>query len=247
MTSFLLGLQFLSIIQFKNDKEIDLEKLGKSTAYFPLIGLLLGLILIAANFIYTKFLPQTVANILLLITLIAVRGGFHLDGFADTIDGFFSGRDKEKILEIMKDSRIGSHGVVGLVCLILFKFTLLNSISELYKWKALLIMPVFGQLTMVFPISLYPYARKEGLGKIFAEHSGVLQLTIASITALIIMIFLFKAGGLILIIGFLISVFILTRFSLKKINGFTGDVYGAIEELMEVIMLFMILVLERIV
>lgn len=249
MWAFLQGFQFLTAIPIPQKKLTempisDLEELGRSTAFFPLIGGLLGLILVGVNFLGTKFLPNSVTNVLLIIVLILIRGGLHLDGFIDTVDGLFSGKEREKILEIMRDSRVGAHGVTAVICLLLLKFTLLNSLSHAIKWKALILMPSMGQWAIVYAAALYPYARTEGgIGKLFAEKTGGRELALASLTVAFLSIYLLKAFSLAIIFGLMILTLFLSRFVFSKIQGFTGDTYGALTETIEVWVLLLILIL----
>jgi len=252
MSVFLQGLRFLTVIPVPRKKKLaqvsvpDLEELGRSTAFFPLIGSLLGMVLAGVNFLGTKFLPNSVINVFLIIILILIRGGLHLDGFIDTVDGFFSGKDREKILEIMRDSRVGAHGVTAVICLLLFKFSLLNSLTRTIKWKALILMPAMGQWAIVYAAALYPYARaEEGIGKIFAEKTGGRELALATLTITFLSVYLFKIPSLMLIFGLVISTIFLSRFVSFKIQGFTGDTYGALAEITEVWILLLILILLR--
>lgn len=121
MKGFLRALQFLTIIRISKDLDITEEKLGNSMACFPLVGLFLGLILVGVRTVLDAVLPASLADILVIVTLVIVAGHFHLDGFADTVDGLAGGKDREKILAIMRDSRIGSFAVTGLALLLLLK------------------------------------------------------------------------------------------------------------------------------
>ncbi|MBI3398405.1 MAG: adenosylcobinamide-GDP ribazoletransferase, partial [Deltaproteobacteria bacterium] len=111
MKGFIYALQLLTIIPIKIKDAVDERDLGKSTAFFPLVGAVQGAILVAANLLFSKFLPHDITSVLVLTVLILTNGGFHLDGFADTIDGLTGGSTKEERLDIMKDSRIGAIGV----------------------------------------------------------------------------------------------------------------------------------------
>lgn len=252
MWAFLQGLQFLTAIPVPQKKKLvempvaDLEKLGRATAFFPFIGVLIGLVLVGVNFLGSKFLSNSVTNVLLIILLILIRGGLHLDGFIDTVDGLFSGKDREKILEIMRDSRVGAYGVTAVICLLLLKFTLLNSLTQTMKWKALILMPAMGQWAIVYAAALYPYARaKEGIGKVFAEKTGGREMALATLTVVFLSIYLFKAFSLAIMFGLLILTVLLSRFVFSKIQGFTGDTYGALAEVIEVWVLMMILIFSR--
>ncbi|MEK7828969.1 MAG: adenosylcobinamide-GDP ribazoletransferase, partial [Deltaproteobacteria bacterium] len=105
MKGFIYALQLLTIIPIKIKDTVEERELGRSTAFFPLVGAVQGLFLVGANLIFSRFLPIEIASVFILVTLILSNGGFHLDGFADTIDGLAGGNTKEERLEIMRDSR----------------------------------------------------------------------------------------------------------------------------------------------
>jgi adenosylcobinamide-GDP ribazoletransferase len=144
---FLIALQFLTILPIRIRAELAPEDFGKSPV-FPVVGLLIGLALAGAALL-GHFLPQPVAAVLILILSIALTGGIHLDGFADTCDGFGGLRPKEKVLEIMRDSRVGVMGVTGVFCLLALKGVLLASVAPNVLWRLLILMTVFSRWSQV--------------------------------------------------------------------------------------------------
>ena len=142
MKKFLLALQFLTIIpvKMKNIKEGDLSS---SVIYFPLIGLLLGLLLVGINKVLLILnFDQFIANIILVISLILLTGGIHIDGVADTADAFLSRKNREEMLVIMRDSHIGSMGALSLISVILLKIAFLSYPGFPSKAAPLLLMCV---------------------------------------------------------------------------------------------------------
>ena len=133
MNQLLLALQFITRIPIRQDLNYDQPNIAASMTYYPLVGTLIGAILVVINQVGGSYFPPLVTNALLVIGLIVLTGGLHLDGLMDTCDGIFSGREKEKILEIMRDSRVGAFGVIGVVALFLLKFSLLVESSRQYK------------------------------------------------------------------------------------------------------------------
>ena len=132
MNAFFIGLQFLTRIKLRQQSEWSAENFGKSVKFFPLIGAVLGFVLAAAAYVLLVLLP--VLNIylpahltasLLLVLSVVLTGGLHCDGFMDTMDGIFSGRERERMLEIMKDSCVGSNAVMAFVLFMLTKWSLL--------------------------------------------------------------------------------------------------------------------------
>src|SRR3989338_5804758 len=138
MSSFLFALQFLTIIPV-NIRHIDEKRSAKAVIFFPLVGLFLGLILAAVNnlLLFFKF-EGLLINTILVISLAILTGGLHLDGLADTFDALLSRKNKEQMLEIMRDSHIGAMGVLSLISVILLKISLLSTIPLPFKTLSLL-------------------------------------------------------------------------------------------------------------
>ena len=242
MIGLLTVLRFLTRIPVGEFPE-DEKRLGKSMAYFPIMGLILGGILILVNWGFSIFLAPLVADVLTIIALIILTGALHIDGFIDTIDGLAGGKSKEEILKIMRDSQVGAFGIIGIVSLIMLKLVLLHKIPLEIKKEAILLFPVMGRWAMVIAGSLSIYARKKGTGKAFVDYCGRKELIIASLIALII------TGGFLKILGlepffFILALtLLLTRFISKRIEGMTGDTLGAVNEIMEVGTLFILFLL----
>ena len=242
MKSFLIALQFLTIFSFGKHTK-DERVLGKSMAYFPIAGLILGGILVLVNWGFSILLAPLVADALTIIALIILTGALHIDGLIDTIDGFAGGKTKEEILNIMRDSRVGAFGIIGIVSLIMLKLVLLHEMPLEIKRGALLLFPVMGRWAMVVASSLSVYARKKGTGKAFVDYCGRKELITASLITLII------AGGFLKILGLELFLFILAltlllaKFISRRIRGMTGDTLGAVNEIMEVGSLFILFLL----
>ena len=131
MLGFLAALQFLTILPIR--RGFTNEQIGQATAYFPIVGLIIGLVLAGINFVLSGLLPSAVVNIFLIVALAVFSGALHLDGLADTFDGMAGHRTAEERLKIMKDSRIGGFGAVGLALFLLIEFVVLNSIPANIK------------------------------------------------------------------------------------------------------------------
>ena len=202
---------------------------AKSLLYFPAVGLAIGFVLVSILFI-TRFLPSQVQAVIILITLIIITGGIHLDGFADSCDALFGTFDKNKMLKIMRDSRLGAMGVLGLVSLLLLKYAIIVSIPKLVLWKWLLVMPILGRWVQVIACYLSTYARTEGRAEYFIRYVGKKELLGAGLFALAGS--LFGAGLNGVIVFLLTSVFSLgIIYGIKrKIDGMTGDTIGALNE-----------------
>jgi len=247
MKDFFIGLQFLTRIRLITQTEWSLESFGKSVKYFPLIGLVIGSILSLFSYSFIFYLPthnilvpKHVITTVLLILSIFITGGLHCDGFMDTMDGVFSGRSRDRMLEIMKDSRVGANGVTAFTMLFLSKWSLLLDMPPENLVTALFVMPIISRLGMVMGITLFPYARPDGMGKAFAQYADKKSLIFATVSTFI---FTVPLGSIAIISMASIAIFtaFFCKYITKILGGLTGDVYGALTELSEVIILFVFL------
>ena len=246
MKDFLIALQFLTIIPLKIN-HIDEKKISNSMIYFPVVGLLLGLVLAGVNnLLYNLNFQQLSVNIILVISLIFLTGGLHLDGLADTADAFLSRRNKEEMLKIMHDSHIGVMGVLSLVSIVLLKIALLASLNMHLKTTSLLLMCILSRWALVLSIALFPYARQEGKAKVFIQGINLKIFILSTVITMICAIAAWRIKGLLILLIAIVCVYITGKFINKKIGGITGDTLGAINELAEVIVLFGVCILQRI-
>ncbi|WP_094604647.1 Adenosylcobinamide-GDP ribazoletransferase [Sporomusa silvacetica DSM 10669] len=241
MKDFFTGLQFLTRIRLVEQNDWSPDSFGRSVKYFTLIGAIIGLILAGLNYVLSQFLPSHVLAAVLIIAEIVLTGGLHCDGFMDTADGVFSGRSRERMLEIMKDSRVGANGVVAFGLLLLLKYSLIIDMTPTMLFAALITMPVAGRMVMVISITSFSYARPEGMGKAFAQYAGRATLGITAVVAIAVVAALgirasISAGGAV-VAGILTA-----RYLANVLGGLTGDTYGAVTELTElaVLLLFVI-------
>lgn len=229
----LTAVSFLTIIPVHNSPN---NQPGRAFAYFPLIGLLIGITLWGTSLIKA---PATVQAFLVLLIWVVITGGLHLDGFADACDGLLATVPAEHRLAIMKDPQVGTWGAVGLIMLLLGKFTLLTEAPAL----ALLVVPTLGRMSMTLAAYSFPYARREGLGSYFRQGLGQNQLIVS------ILLFIAIVAGISIVANQLIWLFTLTipvlitlfggRWAAKRLGrGLTGDVYGGLCELTELVGLF---------
>jgi adenosylcobinamide-GDP ribazoletransferase len=186
-----------------------------------------------------------VGDTLVLIFWIWLSGGLHLDGFADSVDGFLGGHNKEEILKIMKDSSTGAKGVVALVSLLLLKFVLLVEMPLFLKDAALFFTPTIGRWSMVIAAFLGKPARlKNSMGKLFIDYVSWREVIFASLTMAVIGILLFRLYFLPLVMVGIGLVLLILKYSQKRIGGISGDILGAINEIVEVFGLLVIYLLN---
>ena len=236
MRKILIALTFLTRLPAPIPKNITAEEMGKSSAFFPLVGLILGGILVGLNWLIGHIWTSHFAiNIILLVGLIGLTGGLHLDGLMDTCDGIFSGRPKKRMLEIMKDSSVGAFGILAAICVLLLKLAFLNEVDDTQKWQALLLAPTFGRWSMTFAVVVFPYAREEGMGSAFADFANVKSLIWASSLLVITSVVVLQWRVGFIMPPLVLLSYILARGISSKLGGLTGDTYGAICEFMEMI------------
>ena len=208
---------------------------GRSMAWFPLVGLVVGAMLVILDFVLARVLPGLPGAALLLVGWVAVTGGLHLDGFIDCCDGLSGAQPAERRLEIMKDSRVGAFGVVGAVCLLLVKFSALAALAPHERAAWLLVTPVLSRWVMVWAAWRYPLARRDGVAAWFRQGLGWPQVLMAGGTAFLIALSARGVAGLGMFAAVWTVTLLVAAWVQRRIPGLTGDVYGALNELSEVV------------
>lgn len=247
MKSFLLALQFLTIIPARI-KKIAPGEMARAAAYFPAIGLLLGLVLWSVNHLLSlaQFDPVP-SNIMLVVLLVILTGGLHLDGLSDTSDAIFSGKGKTDMLAIMRDPHTGVMGVLAIVSILMLKVAFLSSILPNTKGIALVLMCVLARWSISFSVFAFPYARDDGKAKPFMDGTNRSIFFFATLIALAIVFIISKTAGL-AIFGMIAAIaYLANSFIKKKIGGITGDTIGAVNELVETAVLSGVVILQRII
>jgi len=245
---FLAALRFLTSIPLRWPRQASPEELGRSAVYFPVVGLVIGIMLAGLYWLLDFILPATVVSALLIVFLVAVTGALHLDGFADTCDGMAGHRTVEDRWRVMHDSRAGVFGIVGVVLLLLVKYASLSNIPDSLIMATLIFMPVVSRWAMVYTVFAYPYARPSGLGKALKQGIGWRGFTVATLitlSAAAAMIPLWHFTGLVIILGVWIMAAVMAAIFKRKFAGLTGDTYGAINEVAEVSVLILVILLAR--
>lgn len=237
LRGFLIALTFLTRLPLPAPKvEVSSEEFSRSYRYYPLVGLVIGLLLWLLAKALTLYFPPIVVGAFLLVAELMLTGGLHLDGFMDSMDGLLSARSPERILEIMKDSHIGAHACMALTGLLLLKFSLLASLTST-QFSILLVMPMLSRWVFQIGVVGFPYARSQGLGKGIHETTHWIAFLCSGGVVLGISFILAGFAGL---IAFGICVITVTLWAARissLLGGLTGDLYGAIIELSEVVCL----------
>ena len=239
LDAFILAVQLLTRIPIKKQVAVSDDTLTKGVIFWPFIGLITGAIQLGVYYLLSFIMARPAAVVLTVLTQILINGGFHLDGLCDTADGIYSARTRERMLEIKKDSRIGTNGVIAAFFDIILKITLLGQLS--HPMIPILLMPVAGKFVQGVLMYEAVYARKEGLGNSYiGKISFPVFMTITAIGTVIIGGILAFSGSPWLIFVPLICLlfaFGFRRYIEAKLGGLTGDILGAGSELTEIVFL----------
>lgn len=235
LASFTLALQFLTRIPLNSTLSITPQRIGQSVLFYPLIGILIGTILALINLLLTEHSSALNAAIIL-TAWVLLTGGLHLDGLADCSDAWAGGlADKERSLAIMKDPAAGPIAVIILILVLLLKWTALQSLLEQRQWiPPLLLAPFLGRLSILLLMLNTPYIRKKGLGSDMQQH---LPRTAAKLIVFFGLLLCFWLTNVYTLFAVLTLIALIRHLALQRLQGVTGDVYGASVELVEAIVL----------
>ncbi|MDR5584307.1 adenosylcobinamide-GDP ribazoletransferase [Paenibacillus larvae] len=246
--------QFLSRLQVPIRINYTSSVFAASTAFYPVVGAIIGTIVAASGGLLGHIFPALPLSVMMVAVWIGCTGGLHLDGLMDTADGVLSHRDRQRMLEIMKDSRVGAMGVIVFSIVLLTKWAAISALLAV-SWNMyasfLILVPLWSRWFMVIAIKRWPYARKEGgMGSFF---TGVRKLHLVLATGLAVVLTLLILGLLsplpfprLLIYGAVIPAATLlagwgiASYLAKKLGGLTGDTYGALNELLETLILLLL-------
>lgn len=236
MKAMLAAVGFLTIFPVPLAEQERTTRLNQSVAFFPVVGLLLGLAVATLDSLFRVFAPSLLASALVVVVLAMVSGGLHLDGLADTADGFFSSQPRERILDIMRDSRTGPMGVSAVIFVALVKFAAISSIDLDTRWKSLLLIPFAGRCALVIMLNLLPYARSQGgLATPFRRQPSVSAVMWSAGILVVLGYLTLGSSGLAVAASSLAGTLLFAACSHLKIRGYTGDTLGATCEIAEVL------------
>lgn len=228
--AFLIALQFLTIFPVKLTTPVSSAAMGRSLLFYPLVGLLMGSVLLAATMLLSN--QTTLVSAALILTLwVVITGGLHLDGLADSSDAWLGGLgDKARTLAIMKDPACGPIGVLALVLVLLLKFVAIASLIDSEQTFALLWALMLARLAMPLLFLTTPYQRASGLAS--AMHQAMPASALRRMLLLVTVAILLLADVGVVLVSLL--VFLLLRYLMeRRLGGFTGDTAGAMIELLE--------------
>lgn len=219
-------------------------RLGSAAAYFPLVGLCLGLVLAGLDLALEPLVAIEARSALLLAALAALSGGLHLDGLIDSFDGLFGGRDAQERLAIMRDSRVGTYGAVAAIVVVLLQYACLADLQGWARLGGMLAAPLLGRWAMVYLAVAFPYARSEGLGWAFKRATTRRDLALCTLFSLAVLAALGPAGPALLPIAWL-AAWLFGVCAWWRVRGLTGDLYGAGNELVSAAVLLATTVAQR--
>ena len=203
-------------------------------AAYPFVGLVLGVLLMLAHWVFQAILPPLVSAALIVLTWAVLTGGLHLDGWADCCDALPATATRERRLEILQDPRLGSFGSIGLALLLMCKFAAVASLPRV--GVALILAPTLGRWAIVNVAAVFPLARPDGMAAHFRAGLSRRELTWVALTAALVC-GAAGWGGLVAFVGAAVAALVLGRWATSRIGGVTGDVYGAACELVECLVL----------
>lgn len=242
MNSFIAAFRFLTILplpSFGNAAETNGSH-ANTPAFFPAVGLFVGTV-VAGTFVgASELLPVSVAAALAIAVLVALTGALHMDGLGDSFDGLFGGRTKERKLEIMADARIGAFGVGAIILVLLTKWTAISEFDPQKSWMLLVATPIISRGLVAAFVVRFPYVRSNGIGSIYQDASAWVLPVSVILTLTLTVVFVGLTGLIALGVAALVGLGV-AFYSVRVIDGVTGDVYGAVIELSELAALLTLL------
>ncbi|MCY3732695.1 MAG: adenosylcobinamide-GDP ribazoletransferase [Chloroflexi bacterium] len=208
-----------------------------SRAWFPIVGLALGALLVGLDALLRLGLPTIVVGALLLAATLIVTRALHTEGFLDCCDGLFGAYTPEARLKILRDTHVGAFAVIGGAVLLILKFGLLASLPDGARIGLLLVFPCLSRMGMLLTMSLFPYARRAGAGTTLQEGASRWQVMIGLATAALASGLFLGPGGFILFGMVIVAALGMGLWISSLLGGMTGDAYGAVNELGEVVVL----------
>lgn len=218
-------------------RRVDLSSV--TYGLFPVVGLVLGAILLAIDFLARLVVPSAASSALVVVGLAALTGALHLDGLADTADGLFGGRDREHRLAIMRDPHNGAFGFVAVAAVLLLKWAALIPLEGWLRTGSLLLVPSLARWSVLSSMILFPAAKGEGMGFAVQSTSRWPQAVLASAVALALSLGIFWPTGLALVALALVVALAVGAYATSRLGGVTGDVFGCTVEVSEAVLVLL--------
>jgi adenosylcobinamide-GDP ribazoletransferase len=231
VNAFFAALQFLTLFPRPGWMHHSTSEVGRSAIFFPVVGLMLGLILVLVNFLLAPFASAGLLSVILVTLLAFMTRGLHLDGVGDTFDGLGAGGDRDRVLSIMDDSHTGVFGLIAIVLVLFLKIHALESI-DVDRWRALLVAPILGRWAMVL-LAFRSKAAKAGLGSNLIEHLQTKHFLLATLVTLLLVAAIWRRNGIVMMAWVAVFTTASKSYFHRRLGGITGDTFGAVGELSE--------------
>jgi adenosylcobinamide-GDP ribazoletransferase len=232
VSSLWLAARYLTIVPLPGRPHLGVAGLGRAAGWFPVVGLAIGVVLVALEWVTSRLFPSLLAALLTVTAWKLITGGLHLDGLADCLDGL-GGRDAEHRLAIMRDSRIGALGAIGLILFLLLEITSIAELPPPGRAQVLLAAPVLARAMPALLGRLLPPARRDGLGAAFQASLPASAVPLALGVALVVAVATLGIVGVVALAVAVAVAMALGRFFSGRLGGVTGDVFGAAIEAAE--------------
>ena len=232
---FLIAVQFLTRLPVPRVLHNSEAELGKASAFFPLVGVIVGGGAALVFALMQRLLPVSASVLCAIVFAAFITNGFHEDGLADTFDGLGGGWTKDRVLEIMRDSRIGTYGTLAVIFVVLGKLNFLSSLPQGQIWRWMIVGHTAARWTILPLCAWLPYARAEGQGKLVARQVGTLEIVIGTTTTLLVILLLLPwQAALVTFLTTALVTFLSGLYFRARLQGITGDCLGAANQLTEV-------------
>lgn len=238
------AIRFLTMFPVPGLPPMKEATVARAMVAFPLVGFLIGVCGVGVGLLAGWMFGEPLRAVAVVVTWMVVTWGLHLDGLADSADALFSWRPRERKLEIMKDSRIGTMGSLALISAVLLKVGAIYSLGSAW-WVGALLAPMWGRWSDIYGIFFFPAAREGGMGRNFHEQVRQRDFVFATVSALLIGgVVLLPWGALVGLVA-LATAHLLARWMVGVLGGLTGDTYGALSEVGEIVVLLALVALAH--
>ncbi len=243
---FASTLTFFTRIPFPVQYRFSAEEMRQCSKYLPVVGIIVGLSSALTYEAASLILPKTVAVLFSMVASVLITGAFHEDGLADVCDGFGGGWTKDKILLIMKDSRVGTYGIAGLLFALATKFACTVELSHARVSGILIISHTLSRFAPLLLIQTLPYSREDSSSK---SKGAISRLSFISVLlAFVVTLFsilLIQWRFVVLFVPVVLVAVFMGRYFKRWIGGYTGDCLGAVQQISEIAILICALILFR--
>jgi adenosylcobinamide-GDP ribazoletransferase len=231
MSALVAAIRLLTVIPIGSGASSQ-RAVALSPAFFPVVGTVIGLATAGAYAGASEFLPSPVAAAIAVLVAIALTGAIHIDGLADTADGLFGGRTRERRLEIMADPRVGTFGISAIGIALLIRWAAIGSLEPGAEWSVLVVAAAMSRTVVLGVMAGFPYARPEGIGEGYSGNRPVILVAGIATAVGVALLFGGPASLLALLPAALVGLAVAV-YARRLIGGVTGDIYGAVIELAE--------------